>query len=145
MEAAWNALGDADKLTFNYVVIQVGHNDVVQDDRSYSDIVGWYEDLLEDIHDDINPFCKVIMFTMTPFKQDSIYWTTARQTKQTALNAWILANETNVDVTSNANRADLLGDPDTIDPAYQGNGSHPNTDGYMLLKQNIIDEIQLLE
>lgn len=93
-----------------------------------------------------NAGIKVIAMTVTPWK-GSASWTIGKQIEQDALNAWILANPTNVDYVIDAYTQ--LVDPDvanTLLPAYDsGDHIHPNQTGLNVLGTHINSQITFVE
>jgi lysophospholipase L1-like esterase len=126
----------------DYVIIMGGVNDLAASANATS-IQANLQAMYDMAH---NAGIKVIAMTVTPWK-GSASWTSTKQIQHDALNAWILANPTNVDFVINA--YEQLVDPVvayTLLPAYNsGDSIHPNQTGLNVLGTYIYNQITFIE
>jgi len=126
----------------DYVIIMGGVNDLAASATATA-IEANLQAMYDMAH---NAGIKVIAMTVTPWK-GSASWTSGKQIEQDALNAWILANPTNVDYVIDAYTQ--LVDPDvayTLLPAYNsGDSIHPNQTGLNVLGTYIYNQITFIE
>jgi hypothetical protein len=146
-DASWNnpaVLSSATKLSFDYVIVQNGLNDIVQvDDLSDANVFNYYQTLINDIQRDTKASCKVIASTMTPNrKQIENTWGAGSAKDASAYRRWQALNEaikgnsgswypaiTGIDVINPNNTIDLNDTSDNLQTIYQRGGGdyvHPN-------------------
>ena len=66
--AVWQALTTAQKKSYNYVVVEIGLNDL-NPAVSIDTTLAKYQQLIDTIYNQKGPYCKILLATMTPCKQ----------------------------------------------------------------------------
>ncbi|HLO59071.1 MAG TPA: LamG-like jellyroll fold domain-containing protein [Lentimicrobium sp.] len=136
--SAWNALSPVTKQSFDYVLVEVGVNDVAIGENYLSN----YQALITQINTDVKASCKIIAATMTPCRQTVDY--TRWQTLNAAIRGEGANAITGIDVVMTDNTTDLDLNHDGYLDAFvnSGDGVHPSPTGTAIIKRNFINVLK---
>jgi lysophospholipase L1-like esterase len=136
---AWNALTAQQKQSYDFVLVQIGLNDL-DGDAFITD----YQRLISQISADKKESCEIIAATESPAREKVDY------TNWLALNGAIRYEGSTpisgIDhvLTANTTKLDVNGDG-YLDSNYNsGDGIHPNSAGYRVIENNYLDLLKYL-
>jgi lysophospholipase L1-like esterase len=112
-KAAWLALSEAARLDFDYVLIQIGLNDLGIGGKTSAQLIPLIQDLFDTVKGDIKSTSKIISSTMTPCRESI---------GETAYPYWLTVNEAYRGEGASAFVADLYCNYHT-DKLNDGNGN----------------------
>lgn len=133
--AAWNALSAAQKLAFDYVVIQIGlndlHNAIPENSLTAPVLIAQIQSLFDLVYSEKKAACKIISSTMTPIKAVLV---------GDEYNVWLAVNEayrgegatpfTHADLYASYHTEKLGDGSDNLAATYDsGDGVHPTLAG----------------
>jgi len=141
-EAAWNALTTIQQQSFDYVLIQLGLNDL---GNSVSGFTSDYQSLVTQIETDTKAGCKIVAGNMTPVDGFFENPTTLAiwQGDNEAINGAGVYAISDIDIALVENNTDLNDGSDALKSEYDsGDHLHPNETGYKVLFNNFLKEIK---
>jgi lysophospholipase L1-like esterase len=150
---SWDLLSDATKLALNFVFVQIGLNDL-NEDETVAVVLGRYQLLIDAINADA-PDSKVILGTMIPCKQRLIN-SFGPIDGLAAYQKWLYMNEAikgrganainGMDETASIHTILLNDGNDNLAAAYDvGDGIHPNNAGRIIIARSWMTAYDLLQ
>jgi lysophospholipase L1-like esterase len=129
--AGWNALSESQQQAFDYVVIQIGLNNIAVSGDSAATLIGKIQAIFDQVYADKKAACKIISSTMTPI---------GANLDAGELAIWQAVNEAyrgegatpfaHADLYASYHTEKLNDGSDALDAAYDsGDGTHPNLAG----------------
>jgi lysophospholipase L1-like esterase len=129
--AQWNALSEAQQQAFDYVVIQIGLNNIAVSGDSAAVLIGKIQTIFDQVYTDKKAACKIISSTMTPIGAnldagELVIW----QTVNEAYMGEGATPFTHADLYASYHTTKLNDGSDALSATYDsGDGTHPNLAG----------------
>lgn len=148
--AQWNTLSGAQKLAFDYVIIQIGlndlHNVIPENSKTASALIAEIQSLFNLVYAEKKAACKIISSTMTPIKAVLV---------GNEYNVWLAVNEAyrgegdtpfaHADLYASYHTEKLNDGDDNLAAAYDsGDHVHPNLAGREVCADDYREKIDFI-
>lgn len=144
--AKWQALSSEQKQSFDYVIIQIGLNDITSNGYNAAILIPKIQAIFDQVYADKKAACKIISSTMTPI---------GANLDAGELATWQAVNEAyrgegatpfaHADLYASYHTTKLNDGSDALDAAYDsGDGTHPNVAGREVCADSYREKIDFI-